>query len=120
MTPDTVGWGFGGDGSHACLVHDSPQERLRILESHVVNAFARGRRVIVVAESTNDQLLSDLFARTGHGARPGQLDVRTAAESYASVRPFDAASMLARLEDDKRRALADGFTGVHFVADNGY
>ena len=90
---------------------------MRVLEDEVAGAFARGKRVIVLAESPTDPDLAGLFARTGDGARPGQLEVRTATDAYLAHGDFDPNAMLTALDDDRRRALADGFTGVHFVAD---
>jgi len=90
---------------------------MRVLEDEVVDAFARGKRVIVLAESTDDEGLAGVLGRTGDGARPGQLDVRAAADAYLAQGGFEPNAMLTALDDDRRHALADGFTGVHFLAD---
>ena len=120
MTPSSAERGLGGGGNHVCLVHDSPEQRIRALECHVVNAFTEGKRVLVLAESPEDQNLSDLLGRTGRGPRDGQVAIRAAGDAYLRSGPFDAQSMLAVLEDDKRQALADGFTGVQILADMGW
>jgi anti-anti-sigma factor len=117
VTPTTAEWGLGGSRNHVCLVHDSSAERMRVLEDEVVDAFARGKRVIVLAESSTDPNLAAVLARTGDGARPGQLDVRNAADAYRAPGAFEPNAMLTALDDDRRQALADGFTGVHFLAD---
>ena len=117
VTPTTTEWGLGGSRNHVCLVHDSSDERFRVLEDEVVDAFARGKRVIVLPESTTDPKLSAVLGRTGDGARAGQLEVRAAADAYLPNGGFEPNAMLTVLDDDRRRALADGFTGVHFVAD---
>lgn len=77
-----------------------------MLERHVANALAHGKRVVVLAESIDDPDISAVLARTGRGDRDGQVQVRA-----------DNDRMLALLEADKRAALADGFAGVHFVTD---
>jgi len=100
-----------------CLVHDSSDERMRVLEGEVADAFARGRRVIVLSEPTTDPNLSGVLGRMGDGGRPGQLEVRAAADAYLGHGPFEPNEMLHALEADRRQALADGFTGVHFLAD---
>jgi anti-anti-sigma factor len=71
----------------------------------------------VLAESTTDPSLAGVLGRTGGGARPGQLEVRAAADAYLAHGPFDPNAMLSALDDDRRQALADGFTGVHILAD---
>jgi anti-anti-sigma factor len=88
-----------------------------VLERQVIEAFDRGRRVILLAESTDDQQLSDLFGRTGYGSREGQVDIRAAADVYLARGGFDSDTMLGLLEGAKLAALDDGFTGVHFIGD---
>jgi anti-anti-sigma factor len=90
---------------------------MRVLEDEVAAAFARGKRVIVLPESTTDPGLTGVLGRTGDGRRPGQLEVRAASGAYRAQGGFEPNAMLTALDDDRRRALADGFTGVHFVAD---
>jgi hypothetical protein len=117
VTSTSAERGLGGGGNHVCLVHDSPEERMRVLQRHVADAFSAGRRVLVLAESATDQNLSDLLGRTGRGSSEGQIVLRTARDAYLRCGPFEPDATLAVLEDEKRQALADGFTGVHIVAD---
>ena len=90
---------------------------MRVLERHVAGAFAEGKRVVVLAESADDSLVSAVLARTGRGDRDGQVDVRAAPDVYLSSGRFDADRSRALLEAHKRAALADGFAGVHIVSD---
>ena len=116
MTPNTAEWGLGG-GYHVCLVHDSRAERLHALEREVATAFEAGERVLVVPDSAEDQVTADLVARTGHGSRDGQLVVRAPAEAYLASGISDPDRMLETLADEKRSALAEGFTGMRLLAD---
>jgi len=117
VTPTLAERGLGGSRNHVCLVHDSSGERMRVLEDEAAGALAGGRRVIVLAESTTDPHLEGVLGRVGDGDRPGQLVVRTAADAYLAHGGFDPNAILTALDDDRREALVDGFTGVHFLAD---
>jgi hypothetical protein len=116
VTPTTAEWGLGG-GYHVCLVHDSQVERLRALEREVAVAFEAGERVLVVAESPDDQTTSDLLGRTGRGAREGQVIVAAPEVAYLPSGGIDHDRAIATLESAKASALADGFTGMRLLAD---
>lgn len=116
MTTPTAEWGLGG-GKHVCLVHDSHDERMRVLERHVACAFRAGERILALPESTDDQRLADVLNRTGDGPREGQVVVRPARDAYLPRGSFDPAATIDVLHAEKRAALADGFTGVRFLAE---
>lgn len=103
-------------GEHACsrLAHAADRERLAI--GYVQAALARGHKVVYFAD--RDDLASfvgELAERDeaiASALRSGQLGVQQASEVHAPGGVFDAQRMLAVMEAEHARALAEGYPAL--------
>lgn len=105
-----------GQGTHLCLVYDSPAERLAAILPYVKGGLARGERCLYIAdERTVGEVASELGT---HGVqveeevRRGALVIQGTREAYLSSGRFDPAAMVNLLREATDAALASGYAGL--------
>jgi ABC-type transporter Mla MlaB component len=109
-------------GEHACCRSDDARDRERLLMAFVHAGLERGHKVVRLCEGGESdkglaRLLADPAVHAAAGA--GRFEAREAADVYEAAGGFDAGAMLARLRDEHRRALDEGFAGLSVCGDVG-
>jgi hypothetical protein len=108
-------------GDHVCAFFDSPGERRRIVADFVRTGLQAGDRVFYVTDAASPAtVLAELRADgvpVAAALAGGQLAVRTVAESYLAVLPFDPARMISAVYRAVEDALSAGFTGLRVSGD---
>ncbi|MEA2284367.1 MAG: hypothetical protein QOJ21_410 [Solirubrobacteraceae bacterium] len=110
-------------GEHACSRCERPEDRERLAVALARAGIARGHKVVYLCgRSEASATVAHLCAAddaAGQALGSGQLEVRDAEAVYAPDGVFDADRMLAAVEREEARALAEGFTGLSLIGDVG-
>jgi hypothetical protein len=108
-------------GAHVCAFYESDEERLALLRSFVAEGLGGQDKVICInaaivarAPLTPEELVGTDLQR--HPA-PGQLQISTALETYLRAGSFDPARVIAWLQRETRRAVADSFRALRVAVE---
>jgi len=101
-------------GDHACFLFRTPAEHRAVLTAYMSQGLRQGEKVVTIVDETPPDVIVD-YLRDAAGVdaaaclASGQLTILTCAETYLAGGTFSPQAMLARLSDETRRALAQGY-----------
>jgi ABC-type transporter Mla MlaB component len=103
-------------GEHGCCRFAAAADRARLAAAFVRDELWRGHRVLYLCDrgETADVIarLSALSNEIEPALARGQLEVRPARDAYFAGGTFETERMLAFIQDEHSRALADGYDGL--------
>jgi len=107
--------------SHTCGFYESEEEHRALITPFLLQGLERGERVVYVTDAHSAETIRGYLQDAGvdgdAAVARGQLVFRTAQETYLQGDRFDPDRMLALLQAETERALADGFTGLRITGE---
>jgi two-component system, sensor histidine kinase PdtaS len=117
MTSTHAGYDDVHCGLHICLPFETDSEKLEAVVAFVIEGLTQGKRCLFVG---TPQELADLGAPletagicVSRALSRRRMIFMTREEAYLDNGVFDPDTVLARIEQHVRDAIADGFTGLH-------
>jgi PAS domain S-box-containing protein len=104
------------DGDHLCCIYETEEEHRALLAPFVAQGLELNEKVFyIVDDRTVEDILESLrdqgvTADAYH--EKGQLTILSADEAYMRDGTFDPDSMIALVEDETKRALSEGYSGL--------
>jgi hypothetical protein len=105
---------------HVCWAYDSSDAFLHAGVAWVQHGLETNRRIVYVADRSEDQLASDLAplgARFEKAVADGALRLQPLRNVYPNGGPVNSFEQLEIYDGGVREALADGFTGLRVLAE---
>lgn len=111
-------------GEHLCLLFADGSEERRVLSRYLTTGLHRHERVLCFTDRRSPTTVLTWLQSTGVDVdsmvRQGQLQVRSAENSYLPSGRFDADSMLATLDGEIDASLRAGFAGLRICGEVGW
>jgi len=100
-------------GTHLCFIYETEEEHQAVMASYLRHGLERGDKVLYIVDAHSPEQVLDYLRRDGLPPEPylerGQLVIKTADESYCREAVFDPDAMVALLQEETQRALAEGY-----------
>lgn len=106
---------------HACLIYDSPEQRIAAAVPYIRRGLMRNERCIYVADEDTAEATLAFLEAGGVSARDaverGQLVVMPSQGAYIIDGVFDPERMIAFLDAGTKQALADGYDAMRITGE---
>lgn len=105
-------------GDHLCCLCKTKEERRALLSAFIRQGFERGEKILYIVDPPTDECFLDYLPAEEIKAylASGQLNILTADETYLQEGVFDPDRMIARLQAETDRALAEGYTALRVTS----
>lgn len=114
MKPKTIAGLEPGD--HLCCLYEKEEEHRALMTPLLRRGLERGHKVLYIADVHTAEVVLGYLRDDGLAVEPylasGQLAILTAAETYLRDGFFDPERMIALLQAETERALAEGYTAL--------
>jgi len=109
------------DTSHVCSIYQSEEQRSASLNTFLIRALRQQEKLVVIADPINARANLSSLERAGIDLQPyvagGQLRVLTVHQTFLRQGTFDPSRMIAWLQNETRRAQAEGYRALQIAAE---
>jgi len=103
-------------GAHVCFLYETEEEHRALLTQYLRHGLDRGEKVLYVADARTAGVILEYLRDDGVTVEPyltsGQLDIRTASDTYLQGGVFDPNKIIASLRRETERALTEGYKAL--------
>jgi PAS domain S-box-containing protein len=103
-------------GDHLCCVYKTAEERRVMLTAFIRQGLERGEKTLFIKDAPTDERILDYLQAEGLEVKAflasGQLNLLTVDEAYLRDGVFDPDRMIAMLQAETDRALAEGYAAL--------
>ena len=111
-------------GDHACCFYETAEKQRAVLTPFLRQGLERGEKVIYILDVSTVEAIVAYLRRDGLDVEPylarGQMVFLTRDETYMQAGVFDPDTMIALLQAETDRALAEGYSALRITGEMGW
>jgi PAS domain S-box-containing protein len=108
-------------GDHLCCIYETDEEHRALITPFIRQGLNLGEKIFYIVDARTAKEIISYLCEDGleveHFLKKGQLRILTASESYMREKVFDPDGMISLLEDETKRALAEGYSALRVTGE---